>query len=372
VAYYSKTLAAAEKNYCTTTKELLAVVKAVKHFWLYLYGRTFRLRTDHASLIWLCKHAEPSSQVARWLEILAEFSYRIEHHAGRKHVNADGMSHRLVEDCKQCLQIEKRDGGPTRLDIETELGEGAVYRWEHGHLQTETHSDDVHANPTLYQNVKELCRLQETLPGAVADIFRAKKEGRRPSEEQQRQGDVEFQLLCRRWDALKVSPNGLLMITLAADNRQQERDRVVCPRALRRELIWDTHKEAHSGVSRVIRCLWLRWYWPEMTRDVRLWVRQCEVCQASKHGRPTEITGRHRLYAGRPWQIVAVDLVGPMPLSTRGNTWILVLTEHFTRWADALVIPDATAPTVARALDQNVFCYLEILEQINTDQGAQF
>jgi len=82
VAYYSKTLTAAEKNYCTTRKELLAVVKAVKHFRPYLYGRTFRLQTDHASLIWLCKRAESSSQVARWLEILAEFSYRIEHRAG--------------------------------------------------------------------------------------------------------------------------------------------------------------------------------------------------------------------------------------------------------------------------------------------------
>jgi len=51
VAYYSKTFAAAEKNYCTTRKELLAVVRAVNHFRPYLYGRTFRLRTDHASLI---------------------------------------------------------------------------------------------------------------------------------------------------------------------------------------------------------------------------------------------------------------------------------------------------------------------------------
>jgi len=323
VAYYSKTLPAAEKNYCTTKKELLAVVTAVKHFRLYRYGRTLRLRTDHASLIWLCKRAKPSSQVARWLEILAEFSYRIERRTGWKHGNADGMSHRPVEDCKQCLHIEKRDGRPARHDVETELGEGAVYRWEHGHLQTETHSDDVqalHANPTLYQNVKEPCRLQDTLPGAVADIFRAKKKGRPPGEEQQRQGEVEFQLLCQHWDALKVSPDGLLMMTLAADNRQKDRDRVVCSCVLRRELIWDTHKQAHSGVSQVIRCLRLRWYWPEMTREVRLRVRQCEVCQASKHGRPTETTGRRRLYAGRPWQIVAVDLVGPMLLSPRGNT----------------------------------------------------
>jgi len=173
------------------------------------------------------------------------------------------MSRQPVEDCKQCLHIEKRDREPAHLDVETELGEGAIYRWEHGHLWTKTHSDDVqalHANLTLYQNVKELCRLQETIPGMVADIFRAKKEGRRPSEKQQRQRDVEFQLFCRRWDSLKVSPDGLLMITLAADNRQQERDRVFCPCALRPELIWDTHKQAHAGTSRVIRCLQLRWY----------------------------------------------------------------------------------------------------------------
>jgi len=81
-----------------------------------------------------------------------------------------------------------------------------------------------------------------------------------------------------------------------------------------------------------------------MTRDIRLRVRQCEVCQASKHRRPTETTGRHRLYASRPWQVVAVDLVGPLPLSAKGNTWIRVLTDHFTRWADALAIPDATTP----------------------------
>jgi len=181
VAYYSKTLAAIEKNYRTTRKELLAVVKAVKHFRQYLYGRTFRLWTDHASLTWLCKRAEPSSQVARWLEIVAEFFYQIEHRASRKHGNADSMSRRPVEDCKQCLHTEKRDRGPTHLDIETELGEGAVYRWEHRHLPTETQANDVQAlpaNPTLYQNVKELCRLRKTLPCAVADLFQAKKEGR--------------------------------------------------------------------------------------------------------------------------------------------------------------------------------------------------
>jgi len=61
-----------------------------------------------------------------------------------------------------------------------------------------------------------------------------------------------------------------------------------------------------------------------------------------------------------------------MPMSVRGNNWILVLTDHFMRWADALAIPDTSAPTVSRALDQQVLCYFGVPEQIHSDQGAQF
>ena len=109
-----------------------------------------------------------------------------------------------------------------------------------------------------------------------------------------------------------------------------------------------------------------------MTADVRGVVRSCEVCQAAKSGGTHPAGGKQRLYAGRPWQKVAIDLVGPMPTTPRGNRWILVLMDHFTRWLDALAIPDATAPVVASALDEKVFCYLGLPEQIHTDQGAQF
>jgi len=60
-----------------------------------------------------------------------------------------------------------------------------------------------------------------------------------------------------------------------------------------------------------------------------------------------------------------------MPTTVRGNNWILVLTDHFTWWADALAISDASAPTVARAFHQQVFCYFGLPEQIHSDQGAQ-
>ena len=129
---------------------------------------------------------------------------------------------------------------------------------------------------------------------------------------------------------------------------------------------------AHSGISRTLGRIQLAWYWPGMTAETRGVVRSCEVCQAAKKGGTHAPGGRQRLFAGRPWQKVAIDLVGPMPATPRGNRWILVLTDHFTRWQDAIAIPDATAPVVAATLDERIFCYLGLPEQIHTDQGAQF
>ena len=85
IAHYSKTLSSPERNYCVTRRELLAPVKAIKHFRPYFYCRKFRLQTDHAFLRWLCKRKESSNQVARRLEILAEFSYTLKLQAGVKH-----------------------------------------------------------------------------------------------------------------------------------------------------------------------------------------------------------------------------------------------------------------------------------------------
>lgn len=53
IAYGSKTLSKSQRKYCTTYRELLAVVLFIKNFKHYLYGRHFLLRTDHSSLLWL-------------------------------------------------------------------------------------------------------------------------------------------------------------------------------------------------------------------------------------------------------------------------------------------------------------------------------
>ena len=98
IAYASRVLTKAERQYCATRREMLADVWAVRYFRAYLWGRCFVIRTDHNSLQWLKSFKDPQGQ-ARWLDILAEYDFRIQHRPGAKHGNADALS-RLP--CKQC------------------------------------------------------------------------------------------------------------------------------------------------------------------------------------------------------------------------------------------------------------------------------
>uniref|UniRef100_A0A8C6M7M4 Gypsy retrotransposon integrase-like protein 1 n=1 Tax=Nothobranchius furzeri TaxID=105023 RepID=A0A8C6M7M4_NOTFU len=92
IAYASRALTRQERKYATTKKELLSLVTFTKHFKHYLLGKEFVLRTDHNSLRWLHNFQGLEGQLARWVEQLANFQYKIIHRPGRLHSNADALS----------------------------------------------------------------------------------------------------------------------------------------------------------------------------------------------------------------------------------------------------------------------------------------
>ncbi|MBN3314449.1 TRI67 protein, partial [Atractosteus spatula] len=111
VAYFSRALSKAERNYCVTQRELLAVVSAVRHFKPCLFGTHFKLRTDHTSLTWLLNLKELEGQMARWIEILQKYDFTVVHRAGSRHQNADPLSRRPCTpvDCCYYAQREQHE-----------------------------------------------------------------------------------------------------------------------------------------------------------------------------------------------------------------------------------------------------------------------
>jgi len=100
IAYASKSLNKAQRRYCVTRRELLAVVTFVTMFKQYLLGRSFLIRSDHSSLRWLMSFKNPENQMARWLEVMSQFDFRIEHRKGNKHANADFLSRLQCDPCE--------------------------------------------------------------------------------------------------------------------------------------------------------------------------------------------------------------------------------------------------------------------------------
>ena len=88
-----------EQRYCTARKELLAVVRALKHFKCYLYGQKITVRTDNSAVSWLHRSKDPVGQPARWIEVIDTYDITFQHRPGRKHGNADALSR---YPCRQC------------------------------------------------------------------------------------------------------------------------------------------------------------------------------------------------------------------------------------------------------------------------------
>jgi len=105
IAYASRTLINAEKNYSTTEKELLAIVWGCKQFRQYLYGRKFTIVTDHKPLIWVFNVKDPSSRLLRRRLKIEEYDYVIIYKPGTKNTNADALSRINMIEVKSITDI---------------------------------------------------------------------------------------------------------------------------------------------------------------------------------------------------------------------------------------------------------------------------
>lgn len=103
----SRRLSPAETNYHSNELECLALVWAVSKFRHYLYGQSFRVKTDNNVVRWLAHKRDIRGKLARWILQLQEFDFSIEHQKSTENRVADDLSHQLVTEEEPLLNDER-------------------------------------------------------------------------------------------------------------------------------------------------------------------------------------------------------------------------------------------------------------------------
>ncbi len=157
-------------------------------------------------------------------------------------------------------------------------------------------------------------------------------------------------------------------------SRVRTRMRMCVPKPLRLNILKEIHEgilSSHPGVVHMYDKLREYVWWPSMLSDVVLYVKTCNKCQQQrkrvKLAPSLPVTIPHG-----PWQHVGVDITGPFPVTSRGNQYILVIMDHFTRWAEAFAIADQTTETIANILLSNIICRYGLFRRIVSDRGSSF
>jgi hypothetical protein len=326
LGYWSRSLSKEERNYCVTRRELLAVVEAFEHFHCYIYGRKFRVRTDHSSLTWLLNFREPKDQIARWLQRLGVYAnqYTVEHRPGAKHGNADGLS-RIP--CRQCSR-EGCPSSPIKEEIAVRL------------VQVES-----------TWSMREMAEAQER-DEAIGPVCAALIADEKPSKKEAQTWPKESKRYLTDWPRL-VLKEGVLWRKWFNNRGQEIGLQFITPRIMRREVLTLAHDNrlaGHMGDVRTLERLRPRYYWVGMRDDITHWLRSCEIC-ASRKPRPSRPHhSLDRQVVSESNERVAMDIMGPFdPPTESGNVYILVIGDYLTKWVEVFPIPmpDKTAERCA-------------------------
>lgn len=315
IAFMSKKLNTAQRNYSVTERECLAAVEAIQKFRCYIELQEFEVITDHSSLVWLMRQSNLSGRLARWVLKLQSFKFSVSHRKGKENVVPDALS-RIHHDEIAALEFV----GP-EIDLSSPLFDGTEY----GGLKTK-----IRENQEKYPDIK------------VVDRF--------------------VYIRTEHY-------NGV-------DEHEQNCWKLWIPYGLRQELIARFHNSStasHGGMFKTSNLLKRFFFWPGMVKDVRDFVRNCDTCKSTKA--PNFIMkpemGKQSI-SERPFQRLYIDLLGPYPRSKSGHIGLLIVLDHLSKFHWLHPLRKFTSVAIKDFLQKNIFHCYGVPEIIVSDNGSQF
>ncbi len=347
ISYASRTLNETERRYSTPERELLAVRWAVRKFRCYLYGTIFEVYTDHRPLTHIKTSKNPSPRMYKWILELEEYNATYYYRPGKINIVPDVLSRvaEKVEDEK--LSWYEREKPIVQLESEQAKGASMVMS-----------DSEIEPVLSLQVNVEQDEVSKEMVTKAQAD-------------------DAHLQQMVARKsvrDKIVRDPDGTLFLVNNGGGW-----RLIIPKephTIREHILRSCHNDlggSHLGRTKTLDKVAKRFFWMGLGVDVANWVRCCEVCSKLKTDtRKTEPCMTPLPVVFNPFDRIAIDFVGPCPVTARGNKHVLVFIDYATRWPEAFATKDQKAETVAEIFVNEILCRHGAPVELLSDRGRNF
>ena len=363
IAYASRSLSKSEKNYSAYKLEFLALKWAVtEKFKDYLMGTNFTVYTDNNPLTHILTSAKLDATGQRWASALGQFNFDIIYRSGLKNTDADSMSRYPGQEVpKEGIQLEdkavKAICGSATLSPYIEVLPCK--------LLNVIEATEAQGQPMAQVEMREI-RKNQREDKTIGKWVRAVIDKNLPHKSVKL--SKEDLMIKKKFNSLKMI-RGVMYREIQINDEMV--NQLVLPECYRNSVLKGLHTDiGHPGKERTLSLIRERFYWPNMTSDIEKWVSTCDRCirRKSSTNIRTELVNIETTY---PLELVCMDYLTLEP-AKGGISNILVITDHFTKYALAIPTRDQTAKTTAEALYNNFILHYGIPTKLHSDQGANF
>ena len=324
IEYISRTLSAAERNYAQIDREALGIVWAVKRFHLYLYGRQFKLVSDHQPLVHIFNKERripdmSTARVTRWAIFLMNYDFDIEYRPTKQHGNCDMLS-RLPVEVKHSKEID-------------ECAEIFAVSLEEAYLNAKLIAAETKKDVLLSKV------LSYTLDGWPDQLSSQ-------NEEMLAFWNRRFQLAtehgCITWGC-----------------------RVIVPTKLREAVLNMLHA-THIGMTGMKQLARSYVWWPNLNSQIEQLCKTCESCGIHGKRLPRVVDHPWTKPSG-PWQRIHIDYAGPF----LGNSW-LIIYDAYSKWPEVVKMKKNTTSAATIKALRRVFSHTGLPCVAVSDNGSNF
>ncbi|KAL5004610.1 hypothetical protein ScPMuIL_018066, partial [Solemya velum] len=329
IAYASRGLRPSERNYPAHKLEFLCLKWAVTDkFHDYLYGNTFEVRTDNNPLTYVTKSAKLDATGHRWLASLSSYNFKLIYRSGKSNSDADGLSRRPYQAEEVFPDVVQAVSHAALASKEVLPLADSVFIADASSMdQLESEaaipSQDLHTVDWQKEQASD---------GILSRVIELFKSGVRPTGKYLQAESADVQKFLREWKNF-IFTDGILYRSTVLDG--QSTQQLVLPSSYKELVLKGLHDDVgHQGRDRT----------------------------------SSELV---TIQSSRPMELVSIDYL-TLERSKGGFENILVITDHFTRYAQAFPTRNQTAHTTARVLYENFIVHYSFPAKLHSDQGRNF